>query len=347
MSFARMTGNRSAVDRLRNMVSKARVPPSLLLSGPEGAGKLQAAMNFAKALNCLREAEDEADACDDCPTCNRIEQGGHSDVRLIGPEGPGGQVKAEAVRQVVSESPFRPFEGKTRVYIFKDADRMNPTAANTLLKTLEEPPPWTILVLLTAHEAAMLPTLLSRCQKIRFLPLSPGEIADLLVKDHDVARDQANLAAAVSGGNVSKALAALTEQLDTLRTEAHRMASVPVEPVGQAELLSWAGKLAKTPRLTDILRLALGSLRDRASVASDGGSLYDEPSSELVSLARRVPLKVWLDSYLRVEQALYDIEVRYTNKRITLEQMLVKLAGLGSKKDGPAGNRQAPRSART
>jgi DNA polymerase-3 subunit delta' len=308
------------------MVSKARVPPSLLLSGPEGAGKLQAAMNLAKALNCLRVAEGETDACDECSACTRIEQGSHSDVRLIGPEGPGGQVKAEAVRQVVTESPFRPFEGKIRVYIFKDADRMNPTAANTLLKTLEEPPPCTILVLLTANQAAMLPTLLSRCQKIRFLPLSPGDIADLLVKEHDVARDQAHLAAAVSGGNVSKALAALSEELDTLREEAQRMASVPVEPVGQAQLLSWAAKLAKTPRLTDILRLALSSLRDRASVASDGDPLYGAPSSELVSLARRVPLKVWLDSYLRVEQALYDIEARYTNKRITLEHLFIKLA---------------------
>ena len=159
MSFARMTGNRSAVDRLRNMVSKARVPPSLLLSGPEGAGKLQAAMNLAKALNCLspEKGEGEADACDQCPACTRIEQGGHSDVQIIGPEGPGGQVKADAVRQVVTESPFRPFEGRNRVYIFKEADRMNRTAANTLLKTLEEPPAWTVLVLLTSHEAAMLP----------------------------------------------------------------------------------------------------------------------------------------------------------------------------------------------
>jgi DNA polymerase-3 subunit delta' len=346
MSFAQMTGNRSAVDRLRNMVSKARVPPSLLLSGPEGAGKLQAAMNLAKALNCQKAGEGKDDACDECPPCTRIDQGGYSDVRRIGPEGPGGQVKAEAVRQVVADSPFRPFEGKNRVYIFEEADRMNPTAANTLLKTLEEPPPWTVLVLLTSHEAAVLPTLLSRCQKIRFLPLSPREIADVLVEEHDAARGEASLAAAVSGGNLAKALDVLTDKLDGLREEAHRMASVPVESTGQTELISWAGKLAKAPRLSDILRLALCSLRDRASVASDGSPLYDETSSELVALTRRAPLKVWLEAYLQVEQALYDIEVRYTNKRITLEQVLVKLSDLGSKSRRPTGSREPTKSAR-
>ncbi len=346
MSFAQMTGNRFAVDRLRHMVSKARVPSSLLLSGPEGAGKLQAAMNLAKALNCQKAGDGKDDACDDCPSCIRIEKGSFSDVRRIGPEGPGGQLKAEAVRQVVAESPYRPFEGKNRVYIFEDADRMNPTAANTLLKTLEEPPPWTVLILLTAHEAAMLPTLLSRCQKIRFLPLSAGEIADLLVEQHDAARAEASLAAAVSGGNLAKALDSLTEKLDSLREQAQRMASLPVAPPGQAELIAWAGKLAKTPRLTDILRLALCSLRDRASVASDGSPLYDETSSELLALARRAPLKVWLEAYLQVEQALYDIEVRYTNKRITLEQMLVKLSDLGSESRRPAGKREATRSRR-
>jgi len=326
MSFAQMTGNRSAVDRLRNMVAKSRVPSSLLLSGPEGAGKLQAATNLAKALNCQKGGKGKDDACDDCPSCARIDQGGYSDVRRIGPEGPGGQVKAEAVRQVVAESPYRPFEGKHRVYIFENADRMNPTAANTLLKTLEEPPPWTVLVLLTSHEAAMLPTLLSRCQKIRFLPLSPREIADLLVEEHGSTPGEAALAAAISGGNLTKALAALTEKTDNLREEAQRMASVPVGPAGQAELISWAGKLAKTPRLTDILRLALCSLRDRAAVASDGSPLYEETSGELAGLARRAPVKVWLEAYLQVERALYNIEVRYTNKRITLEQMLIKLS---------------------
>jgi DNA polymerase-3 subunit delta' len=325
-----MAGNRAALDRLQKMVSMDRVPPSLLLSGPEGSGKLEAALNLAKAMNCERTEESRDDACDTCRSCIRVQQGGHPDVRIIGREGPGGQVRADAVRQVVNENPFRPFEGKKRVYIFQEAERMNPTAANTLLKTLEEPPPWTVLVLLTANETAILPTLLSRCQKIRFLPLLPHEVADILVGEHQVPLQEAKLAAGVSGGNLSRALG-LTNELETLRTEALRVASLPAEGASNAKIISWAGHLAKDAQLPSVLRVAMCLLRDLASIAGGGSALHAESTSDLDSLAKRVPLDAWLEAYLRVEETIHDLEVRYTNKRITLEQTLLKLDGLRKK----------------
>ena len=226
MSFSQLVGNRSALERLQKMVARGQVPTSLLFSGPDGVGKLDAAMNLAKALNCARAVDggDEApvtyDACDECPACRRVDAGTFPDVRRIAPEGAGGQIKAEAVRQIVSESPFRPFEGRKRVYIIEAADRMNPTAANTLLKTLEESPTWIVLVLLTSHEAAILPTLLSRCQKIRFLPLLPEEVTDLLVSQHGFSAEDANLASSVSGGSLARALATKTDEIVELRGEA-------------------------------------------------------------------------------------------------------------------------------
>jgi DNA polymerase-3 subunit delta' len=321
-----MTGNRTALDRLTKMVASHRVPPSLLFCGPEGTGKLDAALNLAKALNC--ESNDGGgDACDTCASCLRIGDGGFPDVRLISREGPGGQIKADAVRQVVSESPFRPFEGKKRVYIFQDADRMNPTAANTLLKTLEEPPSWTVLVLLTANENAILPTLLSRCQKFRFLPLSPQDVAAILTREREVPPQEAKLAAGVSGGNLNRAMA-LVEGLETLRTEALRIASLPAEGTGRAQLISLAGRLAKDKQLPDILRVTVCLLRDLASITGGGSALHTESMNEMATLAKRAPLSAWLDAYLRVEEAIHNLEVRYTNKRITLEQTFFKLAAL-------------------
>jgi DNA polymerase-3 subunit delta' len=310
------------------MVANNRVPPSLLFSGPEGAGKLEAALNMAKSLNCELAGEGRDDACDSCPSCTHIERGGHPDVRQIGREGPGGQVRAEAVRQVVTESPFRPFTGKKRVYIFQEADRMNPTAANTLLKTLEEPPPWTVLILLTANETAILPTLLSRCQRVRFLPRSPHEVADVLVREHQIPPQEAKLAAGVSGGNLNRALA-LTNELETLRAEALGIASLPAEETGTAKLISWAGRLAKDPQLPNVLRVTACLLRDLASIAGGSSALHADSTNSLDSLAKRTPLGAWLEAYLQVEEALYNIEVRYTNKRITIEQTLLKLATLG------------------
>jgi DNA polymerase-3 subunit delta' len=327
MSFASMAGNRTTLERLRKMVADDRVPPSLLFVGPEGAGKLEAALNLAKVLNC-EQAEERDDACDVCPSCLRIEQGGHPDVRQIGREGPGGQVRADAVRQVVTESPFRPFVGKKRVYIFQEADRMNPTAANTLLKTLEEPPPWTALVLLTANENAILPTLLSRCQRVRFVPLSPHEVADVLSREHQIPPQEAKLAASVSGGNLNRALA-LSGELETLRAEALRIASLPADKTDKAKLISWAGRLAKDPQLTNVLRVSVCLLRDLTSVAGGGSALHTEPANDLELLAKQIPLGAWLEAYVRVEEAIYNLDVRYTNKRITLEQTLLALDSLG------------------
>ena len=302
-------------------------------------------MDLAKALNCarIREAVDDSDdACDKCPTCVRIDQGNYSDVRVIGREGPGGQVKAAAVRQVITESPFRPFEGRKRVYIFEDADRMNPAAAATLLKTLEEPPPWTVLCLLTAHEAAILPTLISRCQKIRFMPLSPEEIARILTEEHGVAEHQAILAANLSGGNLAKALAALTKELDFMNAQTLQIASVPSEGASYLDMISWASQLSKSSELVGMMRLLLGFLRDLASLAGGGCTFATDATGVREKLALKAPLQVWLEAYLLVERALHDVEVRYTNKRLTLEHLLMQLNKLASK-DTLGDRRDEPR----
>ena len=335
MSFSQIVGNRSAIDSLKKMVARGQVPSSLLFSGPDGVGKLEAAMNLAKALNCKRALDggggDEPpgtyDSCNECPACRRIESGSFPDVRRIAPAGAGGQIKAEAVRKVVSESPFRPFEGRKRVTIIEAADRMNPTAANTLLKTLEESPSWIVLVLLTSHETAILPTLLSRCQKIRFLPLLQEEITDILVSQHGFSAEDANLVSSCSGGSLASALAAKTDELVELRGEALEVAHMLADAPGRADLFARADRLAKHKSLVGIVRLLVGVLRDLSCIASgeQGSILASDRSEELGVLASRVGLETWLEAFVLAEQSLQDLEVRYANKRITLERLFLAL----------------------
>ncbi|MFQ5792284.1 MAG: ATP-binding protein [Acidobacteriota bacterium] len=328
MSFAKLTGNHVVRSRLQRMVASGHTPPSLLFTGPEGVGKLAAAVSTAKALNCVGTPQTPGDACDVCRSCLRIERGDYADVRQIRPGGKGGQVTAPDVRPVVAESPYRPFEGKKRVYIFEEAHRMNPTAANMLLKTLEEPPPWTLLILVTAHETALLPTLVSRCRKIRFLPLMLEEVVKQLTQDHDLSRKDAWLAAAVSRGSLSRALVTETEAVEALREEALRLASVPAEGASRSRMLPWADELSRHSELVPLLRLLLALARDLACAAGGGTAAQSDIARRLEVLSERMPLPVWLEAYRRVEQALYDIEVRYANKRITLEQLLLGLEDL-------------------
>jgi DNA polymerase-3 subunit delta' len=307
------------------MVRARRLPGSLLFAGRAGVGKLQAAIAVAQALNCR---ESDEDACGVCASCTRIERGEHGDVVVLRPEGKGGQLRAEAVRSAIADVPFRPFEGRHRVIILVDAERMNPTTANTILKTLEEPPPWATLILVTSNEATLLPTILSRCQAFRFSPLAPEELATLLVERHGISKERAPLLAAVSRGGLARALELDSEPLDELRAEALKVARVAAEGERDRELVPWADALSKETRLVLLLDLLLSIFRDAAARLAGAPVLHADLEREIGALAARAPLPVWTSSYALAEEALVDLRDRYLNKRITLSRLLADLRDL-------------------
>jgi len=205
MPLADIIGHRHLVELLRQSVSRARVPQSLLFAGPDGVGKRAVAIALAQAVNCP-DARD-GDACGTCMVCRRIAAGTHSDVVVLD-KGDEASIKIKALRdRVLDLVGYRPFEGARRVFVIEPADELTAEAQDALLKTLEEPPPSAILILVTAYPDTLLATIQSRCRRLRFGPLAEADVAAILSGRAGVPARQARVLAAASGGSVSRALA--------------------------------------------------------------------------------------------------------------------------------------------
>jgi DNA polymerase III delta' subunit len=162
-------GHRRLAGLLARSVRRDALPPSLIFSGPAGPGMRDMATALAQALNCLSPADhgDSRDACGVCAACSRIARGVHPDVVVVVPDDKG-RVNVEHIRDVIDRVGFRPFEGRRRVVIIDDADTMLAPAQSALLKVLEEPPSASVFILVTTRPDMLLPTVHSRCPRLRF-----------------------------------------------------------------------------------------------------------------------------------------------------------------------------------
>ena len=162
------------------------------------------------------------DACGVCATCTRIARGIHGDVLMVLP-GESGAIKIDQAREVIDRTMYRPFEGRRRVTIIDDADAMGAPVQNALLKTLEEPPPSSIFILVTSRPDALLPTVRSRCSQIRFARLASADVAMVLERDHKYAAREALAVAAAADGSVGKALNAKADEFTAARGDAEAL----------------------------------------------------------------------------------------------------------------------------
>lgn len=227
MPFRDLVGHRTTLGLLARASAADTLPPSLIFAGPSGVGKKQAAVALAQALNCPTPLRNDAgplavDACGTCATCRRIARGMHPDVQLIEP-GDTGSIKIDPVREVIRQTGYRPFEARRRAIIFDTAEALGPDAQDALLKTLEEPPPGSVLILVTAVPDRLLPTVRSRCPIVRFAPLGPAEVAAWLEGKHGVDPARAHAVAAVAGGSLTAALEIAESGVEGVRAAARRV----------------------------------------------------------------------------------------------------------------------------
>jgi len=246
---------------LQRAVADRRVPQTMLFAGPAGVGKHVMARALAQALNCPNAAGGVA--CGRCGACTRIAKGQFSDVIEVD-NGDRASISIEAVRdQVLSLVGYRPFEGQRRVFILDPADLLTVQAQDALLKTLEEPPPAAVLMLISAYPDALRPTVLSRCRRVRFGALTEAEVIEALVSVHTLDRASARSRAALAGGSIARALALDGAELETDRDAALALVQAMTASSLGARLKA-AAELAKPPKN----RRARESLRNRLSLVS-------------------------------------------------------------------------------
>ncbi|MEN6304124.1 MAG: DNA polymerase III subunit delta' [Armatimonadia bacterium] len=242
--FKDIIGHQAPLRALRRAIHSGRIPNAYLFVGPPKVGKTTAALQFAKALNCERNGRaqgstptaEEIDCCDECDTCRKFDQLNHADLMVLLPrtsdtkkKGDGDEEAAPAageeekpldiegtmittgqVERLVEHASLKPSRARYKVYIITAAETMNPSAANRLLKTLEEPPPQTLLILTASNLGALLPTIISRCQTLNFRPTTTQELEQRLLERFPGADPaQVHTLASLSGGRPGWAISML------------------------------------------------------------------------------------------------------------------------------------------
>lgn len=327
MSWAAIVGQPLAVRLLRQAVTGNKTAHAYLFVGLSGVGKRTVALELAKLLNC-QAPQPEGGACDSCVACRKIAADPilHPDVRLIMPEGR--FIKTDQIRALQEEMYARPNEGRMRVAIIDGADRMNPESANRLLKLLEEPPGYAVLILLTHNLSGVLPTLISRCQVVNFPPLNPEDVAAVLQGRFGLDAAQARLYAALSGGSIGRAAALSQDAGVAARRDATCDLLEKISSMDDLALLGQAESLDKEKEhLEDWLDLLMVWLRDALIVAQTG-------STQLVMNADRLPAvhaiadRLGPASLLDMLSAVTDVRgnlQRNANSRLALDVLMLRL----------------------
>ena len=339
MPFREILGHRRLISLLSRALAQERLPPTLLFAGPAGVGKRRTAVALAETLNCLQPVAPAGlprDACGNCAACRRIARGIHPDVLIVEP-GDLGSIKIEQVRDVVDRAGYRPFEGRRRVVVIDEADAMVDAAQNALLKTLEEPPSASVFVLVSSIPDALLPTVLSRCPRLRFGELSPAEVAEALMRDHEYEEAEARAAAVDSDGSVGRALSAASADVAEARDLARHLLEQTARMSDPSRRLDLAREVtpAGTGKASGVERDQLAAcLRALASLLRDIGLLGAEGDAatlanadlapQLQALAKAYDSDRTVRAYAFVDQALAAIE-RNASPKVVADWLVLQL----------------------
>jgi DNA polymerase-3 subunit delta' len=323
-------GHEWAVEHLQAKLERGTPGQAYLFTGPEGVGRRTLAIRFAQALNCPQPRQPGI-PCRECPTCRQFENMVHPDLHIVQADQAGGVLRVDQIRALQHGLSLAPYQGSFRIALLLRFEEANDSAANALLKTLEEPPPRVILILTADNPESLLPTIVSRCEVLRLRPLPVSLVREGLETRWGVPAGEAELLANLSGGRPGYALRLRRDGDQLLRRQAwlddHRrlLASIRVDRFAFAE------KQAKDKEtLRELLTTWHSLWRDvmlRISAASQP-VLNPDRSPEIQFLAENLDLETVLRITQRCECTI-DLIDRNINPRLAFEVLLLDLPKLG------------------
>ncbi len=317
-------GQKRPVDILAGVLEAGRIPHALIFSGADGVGKHFAAMVFAKAMFCTGA---EGRPCGTCETCLKIERGTFADLISVGIAEGKTRIVIDQMREIERVVAYHSFSGRGRLIIIDPADMMTEDSSAAILKTLEEPPAGTHFILVTSRASSLPPTILSRCQKIRFSPLKPEVIAEIMGGG-----EQEREAAEMARGSLSRAQALLSGGLLSVQERMiGALSSMELnDPGGVQELFLSLSKLkVEFSDILDILKCWYRDLIIYRETQREGDLVYHRLVKDFGGAWKETRVQSLIESVEAADEIERTLTGRmYLNMRIALESLFIRLVEL-------------------
>lgn len=285
--FGDIVGHEQIISHLKNAISMGKVSHAYILNGPEGAGKRMIAEAFARALQCENH---DTEGCGKCRSCHQAESRNHPDIIYVNHEKPNTISVADIREQINGTIDIKPYNttSQYKVYIVDEAEKMNEQAQNALLKTIEEPPAYAVILLLTTNADAFLQTIRSRCVTLELKAVADEKIHNMLMRNYQVVDYKADVCVAFAQGNVGKAiLLAGSQTFNELKDQTIRLVR-KLRDTEVADIMSEVKSIEEFEQIDDFFDLLLLWYRDvliyKAS-GSDAKLIYKDQANEIARQA--------------------------------------------------------------
>ena len=330
MSFNDIIGQERAIKILTKSLKKNKVSSSYIFVGSEGTGKKLTAIEFAKAVNCLNLSKD-SEACEDCQSCSEISKQYSPDLKIIEPIK--SSIKIEQIREMRKEIGLKPFKNKKKIYIIDKAEKMTLEASNCLLKTIEEPPYYAIIILICSRIDPILPTIVSRCQIINFGLITSIKIKELsLSKIKNIEKEKAEIISKLAQGSIGKAFKLLTDKEYFIRRETLlNYLSTIVPGKYSNDFFEKVEKIIlEIDKIEEILEIIKLWYRDILIIKKTGKQKYIVNCDKVEMLGKKSQVysqKMLIDilNYLELAE---EYLTKNVNKRLILERLYMKMVGV-------------------